>query len=106
MPLRTCLSCRKVRDKKGLIRLAAQGSVLTVDVKGILPGRGVYLCPEPSCVRNAYKKKEQFSRSLKRNVALIPLEGVQSLEGDQPPEGVQSLEEFLDQVLKHLTIPR
>ncbi|MBI5887294.1 MAG: YlxR family protein [Deltaproteobacteria bacterium] len=86
MPSRTCLSCRKVSDKKDLVRLAAPGGVLTADVKGILPGRGAYLCPRLSCVRNAYKKKEQFSRALKRNVSLMPLE------------------EFLDQVLKHLTI--
>lgn len=45
LPQRTCIACRKVSEKQGLIRLvrAADGGIL-VDADGKLKGRGAYLC--------------------------------------------------------------
>lgn len=49
-PQRSCLSCRKQREKRALTRLVrtADGSVL-VDERGREPGRGGYLCDSPAC---------------------------------------------------------
>jgi uncharacterized protein len=50
LPQRTCVACRQVGDKKGLIRLVrtADGSV-EIDATGRKAGRGAYLCPRRSC---------------------------------------------------------
>lgn len=50
MPQRTCVSCRRVTDKRVLIRLVrtSDGSV-EVDKEGKKPGRGAYLCPVSDC---------------------------------------------------------
>lgn len=74
MPLRTCAGCRRVRDKKELVRLTAKGAVLAPDKTG--PGRGVYLCPDKECVKAAYLKKEAFSRALKTKTELPGLEAL------------------------------
>jgi predicted RNA-binding protein YlxR (DUF448 family) len=51
VPLRTCISCGKKREKPGLIRLAldADGTVLCDD-RGRRGGRGAYVCPNRSCL--------------------------------------------------------
>ncbi|MFH1003108.1 MAG: YlxR family protein [Chloroflexota bacterium] len=50
LPQRTCVACRRVGDKPGLVRLVRlpDGSV-TVDAGGKQAGRGAYLCRTPEC---------------------------------------------------------
>ena len=50
IPQRTCVACRKVKDKKDLIRvvrIADKG--VEVDIKGKTPGRGAYICRTKEC---------------------------------------------------------
>lgn len=63
--LRTCLGCREEKEKVELVRLVAgpEGEVV-IDYKGKLPGRGAYICPIESCIRDAFSKK-QISRTFK-----------------------------------------
>jgi len=50
VPQRTCVACRQVDDKRGLVRLVrtAAGAV-EVDPTGKKAGRGAYLCPLAEC---------------------------------------------------------
>ena len=50
IPQRTCVACRKVKDKRELVRLVrvSDGSV-EVDVSGKKAGRGAYLCGVQEC---------------------------------------------------------
>ena len=50
IPQRTRVACRKVTDKRELIRLVrtADGGV-EVDLSGKKAGRGAYLCQTPEC---------------------------------------------------------
>jgi uncharacterized protein len=50
VPQRTCIACRKVGGKRGLVRLVrtAEGEVV-VDASGKQAGRGAYLHPLRSC---------------------------------------------------------
>ncbi len=50
IPQRTCVACRKVKAKQGLIRLVriSDGSV-EVDTDGKKAGRGAYLCLAQEC---------------------------------------------------------
>ena len=67
-PQRSCLSCRRVRDKGELLRFVlAPDRTLVADLQAKLPGRGAYTCLTEDCVRVAAVKK-QFARSFKGEV--------------------------------------
>lgn len=54
---RTCLGCRQVRTRAELIRVVRGGDGRArMDVKQREPGRGAYVCPDPSCLRTALTK--------------------------------------------------
>src|SRR3989440_9025788 len=58
VPLRTCVSCRKTKPKRELLRVVRtpDGHVM-IDATGKKSGRGAYLCSRYSCWENAIKKK-------------------------------------------------
>jgi len=50
IPQRTCIACRRVKDKRQLIRLVrSAGGDVQIDGSGRMPGRGAYLCNEAQC---------------------------------------------------------
>ncbi|MGH2787998.1 MAG: YlxR family protein [Actinomycetota bacterium] len=54
VPVRTCAGCRSKRPQTELIRAArTRAGRVAVDVRGSAPGRGAYLCPEPTCIDRA-----------------------------------------------------
>jgi len=65
VPMRTCIACRKVDAKRGLIRLVRllEGGV-AIDPTGKKPGRGAYVCAERGCWETALKRKA-VERALK-----------------------------------------
>ena len=69
IPMRTCIGCGAVRPKKELVRiiLTPEGEAL-VDKKGRANGRGAYLCDDPSCLRQAIRKKA-LNRAFKAQVS-------------------------------------
>lgn len=58
VPLRTCVSCRKTKPKRELLRVVRtpDGHVL-VDATSKKSGRGAYLCADFSCWEQAIKKQ-------------------------------------------------
>lgn len=78
VPQRTCIACRKVDAKRGLIRLVRlpEGRV-AIDATGKRAGRGAYLCAERTCWETALKRKA-IERALKIS-ELVP-EDRQTLE--------------------------
>jgi predicted RNA-binding protein YlxR (DUF448 family) len=69
--LRTCVGCRRVRDRRALIRLAfdpAQGLVVNPPSPGAVAGRGAYLCPNLDCLEKAWHRKV-FPRAFRREVS-------------------------------------
>jgi len=57
VPMRLCAACRTSKEKSKLIRLVDVNGAFVVDYKKIMPGRGIYLCPNEVCIKNALKKK-------------------------------------------------
>lgn len=55
-PQRTCVACRQVDGKRGLLRFVrtSDGKILA-DSNGRAPGRGAYLCPDTACLTAALK---------------------------------------------------
>lgn len=62
------MGCNENKPKKDLIRVVRtpDGEIL-VDGKGKLSGRGVYICPQKSCLEKA-KKAKRFERSLETEI--------------------------------------
>jgi len=58
IPQRMCIGCRKMRNKKELIRIVRtpQGEI-EMDTGGKKPGRGAYICADAECFKKAVKSK-------------------------------------------------
>jgi hypothetical protein len=71
---RTCVGCQQVHPKEQLIRLVCSPTAQVLpDVHGKLPGRGVYLCAQRSCVEQAFKRA-RLQEAFRREVTLAPIE--------------------------------
>lgn len=70
IPLRKCIGCQEMKDKKELIRVVrdAEGN-LSIDFTGKKAGRGAYICSDPGCLEKAVKTRG-LERSLQ--VSLQP----------------------------------
>ena len=78
IPMRQCVGCREMKDKKELLRVVRtpEGEIL-LDGRGKVSGRGAYVCPDPACLKKARK-----SRALERAFdTAIPAEVYDALEG-------------------------
>ncbi len=68
IPLRMCVGCREMKEKKSLIRVvrSPEGEV-SLDPGGKKPGRGAYVCREGECLGRALKQ-HQLERQLQVNL--------------------------------------
>jgi predicted RNA-binding protein YlxR (DUF448 family) len=83
VPRRRCVGCARIAPKSELVRLAIardgearRSQRAVVDARGVLPGRGAYLCrgsgPEilnADCLQSALRRGG-IARTLRRNVKL------------------------------------
>jgi len=76
IPMRMCVGCREMKEKKELIRVvrSPEGEV-SLDPGGKKSGRGAYVCRNAECLRRAIRQR-QLERQL--NVAL-PAETAEAL---------------------------
>lgn len=79
VPQRTCVGCRQVEGKRGLVRVVRTpaGEIL-VDPTGKKSGRGAYVHPETACVQAALSG-QRLGRVLKVN---IPPDAAERLRAD------------------------
>ena len=58
IPMRQCVGCREMRQKKELVRVVkSPEGVISLDFRGKAPGRGAYLCPNSECLKLAIRAK-------------------------------------------------
>ncbi len=55
VPQRTCVACREVQAKGGLMRLVRTAEGVFPDPQGKRPGRGAYLHSRPECWQRGLK---------------------------------------------------
>tara|TARA_Y100001968_G_scaffold62688_1_gene53436 strand:- start:94 stop:369 length:276 start_codon:yes stop_codon:yes gene_type:complete len=53
--LRRCVACKKILDRKYLLKVTRDSQSGVVLFKGM--GRSAYLCPTESCIEEAWKRK-------------------------------------------------
>ena len=76
IPVRKCVGCGEMREKREMIRvLKTEKNEIVLDTTGRKNGRGAYICPNSSCLEKAEKSKG-LERSLK---TAIPKEIYQQL---------------------------
>lgn len=56
-PIRTCLVCSRKEEKRKLIRMTLREGRLMLDQRGVLGGRGAYICRDVGCVKGLLTKK-------------------------------------------------
>lgn len=67
-PHRRCIGCGAVKEKKELVRLVCNDKgEIVVDRKGIMEGRGGYVCEDIECVKRACKGN-RLSHAFRRPV--------------------------------------
>ena len=58
IPMRQCVGCREMKDKKALIRVVkTPEDEIVLDTTGKKSGRGAYVCPNTDCLKRAIKSK-------------------------------------------------
>ena len=77
MPVRMCVGCQEMKNKKEMIRVikTPEGTFM-LDATGKKNGKGAYVCPSEECLQLARKNKG-LERSFKQ---AIPAEVYESLE--------------------------
>ena len=77
MPVRMCVGCQEMKNKKEMIRVikTPEGTFM-LDATGKKNGGGAYVCPSEECLQLARKNKG-LERSFKQ---AIPAEVYESLE--------------------------
>lgn len=77
MPVRMCVGCQKMKNKKEMLRvIKTPEDTFMLDATGKKNGRGAYVCPNEHCLQLARKNKG-LERSFKQT---IPAEVYESLE--------------------------
>ena len=56
IPMRQCIGCREMKNKKEMIRVVkTPEQTFTIDTTGRKNGRGAYICNSAVCLENAIK---------------------------------------------------
>ena len=68
LPLRMCVSCRELKDKKSMLRIVknAEGKIF-IDFSSKASGRGAYICENAECVKRL-KSKRLLNKTFSCNV--------------------------------------
>ncbi len=83
LPLRKCIGCNEMKDKKQLVRIVRSNTgEFNVDLTGKMSGRGAYICKSQKCFDAAVKAKK-LEKAFK---AQIPDEIYISLRNNIPVE--------------------
>ncbi|WP_431779802.1 YlxR family protein [Microbacterium aurantiacum] len=63
-PVRMCVACRARVPRTTLLRVVARESVLVIDERAVLPGRGAWVHASSACMGVAVKRRA-FVRALR-----------------------------------------
>ena len=56
-PLRMCIACRQLFEKKEMLRVVRGDGKIFLDFTSKASGRGAYVCDNPDCVRKLKKQR-------------------------------------------------
>ncbi len=90
-PQRTCIACRAVAGKRGLVRIVRTADGVQVDPSGKLAGRGAYLHPQQECWQRALESRriEQALRTRLSQAERDLLHAHMATLPETAPDGVE-----------------
>ena len=58
IPLRMCIACRQLKEKKSMLRIVknCEGKIF-LDFSSKASGRGAYICDNPECIKKLKKQR-------------------------------------------------
>ena len=70
IPQRMCIVCRRMFDKKDLVRIQSIDGVITIDFTGKKNGRGAYVCKTgcASKMEKTHALERTFKTKIEKNV--------------------------------------
>lgn len=71
IPERTCIVCRKKREKSSLLRIIRSDAGIETDFTGNRNGRGAYVCRNKACISRLSAKALNHALKTKLNVNKI-----------------------------------
>ncbi len=91
MPIRTCVGCRRRREKVELLRwVVDRDGIARPDPEARLPGRGAYVCRSPECyraMRKRYRRRGPDFEVSSEAFRLAVMEDVlQNVRGESGPK--------------------
>ncbi len=93
IPQRTCIACREVAGKRGLIRLVRTPEGVQIDLTGKkLAGRGAYLHPQQRCWRRALENR-RVEQALRTKLSAADRERLETFMATLPDSEVESTTE-------------
>ena len=75
VPMRQCVACRAMKEKRELIRIVKSEDGISVDKTGKKNGRGAYVCKDKNCV-DKLKKQKILSRVFSTSVDDAVYDGI------------------------------
>ncbi len=58
IPLRMCIACRELKEKRSMLRVVKNGEGnIFLDFSSKASGRGAYVCDNPECVKKLKKQR-------------------------------------------------
>jgi predicted RNA-binding protein YlxR (DUF448 family) len=84
LPQRTCVGCRAVRAKKGMIRIVRLPEGVQVDLTGKMAGRGAYLHNTRPCWEKGLKG--QLAHALKTTLTASDINSMQEFIKSLPED--------------------
>ena len=90
IPMRMCVGCREMKEKRELIRIVRtpEGETM-IDPTGKKSGRGAYVCRSSECLKRAIRQKQlerQLQVSLTEAVNEALMEEMNRLAAEGIPE--------------------
>ena len=93
VPQRTCIACREIAGKRGLIRVVRTEQGVMVDLTGKKAGRGAYIHPTRSCMTTVLQSN-RLNQALRTNVTAEDRKQLEAFLATLPEvdESVKNLE--------------
>lgn len=93
VPQRTCIACRQIGGKRGLIRIVRTEQGVAIDPTGKKAGRGAYIHPNRECVQMVVNSN-RLNQALRTNITAEDRNRLQEFLATLPniDESVHNLE--------------
>ena len=87
IPMRMCVGCREMKEKKDLIRIVRTPEGETIlDPTGKKSGRGAYVCRNAECLRRSIRQKQlerQLDITLNEKITEVLTAEMERLKADR-----------------------